>query len=82
MRIFTDHPASVDETYFEHLMHATSFGGRMIVGGIACLVHGLVPGLCVKTGSRTIAALHHRMVVNRKKDSTRVGGSANDHSLA
>lgn len=62
---FTDHPASVGETYAEHLAMASGFGVSMILGGLACLVHGVLPFLFVKTGSRTIDGLHRRMVTNR-----------------
>ena len=66
-RAFTDHPASVGESYGEHLTHATGFGLRMIAGGIACILHGFLPFLFVKTGSRQIATLHGRMVTHRSK---------------
>jgi hypothetical protein len=64
---FTDHPASVRETYGEHLVAASGFGLGMILGGFACLVHGLLPFLFVRTGSNAIARLHERMVVNRRR---------------
>ena len=64
---FRDHPASVGETYFEHLLHATGFGVRMVLGGIACMLHGLLPFLFVKTGSRQIQTLHGSMITNRSK---------------
>ena len=64
-RRFTDHPASVDETYFQHMGMAFGFGGRMLVGALACFVHGLFPWLCLTRGSDTIRALHHRMVTHR-----------------
>lgn len=64
---FTQHPASFGESYTEHLVHATGFGLRMIAGGFACLLHGLLPFLFVKTGSQQIRTLHDRMVVNRSK---------------
>ena len=66
-KLFTDHPASVDETYGEHLVMATGFGLRMILGGFACLIHGLLPFLFVKTGSQQIGTLHDRMVTNRNR---------------
>lgn len=66
MRPFTDHPASVGESYTEHLAHATCFGVRMIAAGIACLVHALLPFLFSRTGSAAIAELNDRMVVNRR----------------
>ena len=66
-KAFTEHPASVGETYTEHLAHASGFGLRMIAGGFACLLHGLLPVLFGKTGSQQIRTLHDRMVVNRLK---------------
>jgi hypothetical protein len=65
LRRFTDHPSSVNETYFEHLAMAFGFGGRMLLGGLACLAHGLLPWLCTSRGSDTIRSLHHRMVSHR-----------------
>lgn len=66
-KLFTEHPASVGETYFEHLCNAASFSIRMLGGGLACLVHAFLPFLFVKTGSAAITELHDRMVVNRSK---------------
>ena len=67
MRFFTEHPASVGETYGEHFVFAVSLGGRMVLGGLACVVHGIVPELCKTTGSRTIRAscsgVHVRVTV-------------------
>jgi hypothetical protein len=65
-RAFTEHPASVGESYGEHLLRAVHFGTRMVFAGIACLVHGVLPFLFVRTGSRAIAELNDRMVVNRR----------------
>ena len=65
--LFTQHPSDVGETYGEHLVHASSFGFRMILGGMACVLHGIFPFLFVKTGSRQISSLHDRMVLNRTK---------------
>ncbi|RZS86116.1 DUF6356 family protein [Pigmentiphaga kullae] len=64
---FTSHPASVGETYFEHLAASWGFAFRMLMGGLAALVHGLFPFLCVRTGSSIIKNLNDRMVVNRVK---------------
>lgn len=67
MNPFTQHPAEVGETYGEHLVHAGGFGLRMVVGGLACMLHAIFPFLFVKTGSQQIATLHDRMLVNRSK---------------
>ena len=62
---FTEHPASVGENYFEHLRHAASFAASMLTGGLALLVHAVLPFLFTKTGSGVIATLHTRMVTHR-----------------
>jgi len=64
---FTDHPATVGETYGQHLVAASGFGLSMILCGFACLVHGLLPFIFLLTGSNTIARLNERMVVNRRR---------------
>lgn len=66
-RLFTEHPASVDETYFEHFLVATSFSLRMFTASLACLVHAVLPFLFVKTGSEAIESLYDRMVANRRR---------------
>lgn len=62
---FTEHPASVGESYLEHMGVAFSFGGRLLAAGLACLLHGIFPFLFTRTGSRTIIALHQEMVEKR-----------------
>jgi hypothetical protein len=62
---FTEHPASVGETYLQHLAQAASFSLRLIGGGVACLVHAVLPFLFTRTGSRVVVTLHERMVLNR-----------------
>lgn len=69
-RHFTEHPASVGETYGEHMMTALSFAGAMVTACLACFVRGVFPFLFTRTGSRTIAALHERMVTNRVRKSS------------
>jgi hypothetical protein len=67
--LFIEHPASVDETYLEHLSSALSFGTKMLVAGVACIVHGLLPAVFMTRGSDTICALHERMVAKRRNQS-------------
>ena len=64
---FNEHPASVGETYAQHLVSASRFSLRMIGAGICCFVHGLLPFLFVKTGSDTVTRLHDRMVTHRER---------------
>ncbi len=65
-QLFTEHPATVGETYLEHMRQAFGFSLKMLAGGTACLVHAVLPFLFVRTGSRIIAQLNDRMVVNRR----------------
>jgi hypothetical protein len=74
LRFFTEHPASVGETYFEHLGVAMRFGLTMISGGLACCLHGLLPALCAKKGSETVRALHARMILHRKGKPEHLSG--------
>jgi len=70
---FTSHPASVGESYLEHLCSAASFGARMVFAGLACLMHGLLPWTFTRTGSDAIRELHDRMVVNRARQAGTAG---------
>jgi len=66
-RLFTEHPASVGETYLEHLCTAAGFATRMMLGGVACFLHALLPFAFRRTGSACIEQLHDRMVTNRAR---------------
>lgn len=65
-RLFTEHPASVGETYWGHLLRASWFGGKLLLAAGACFIHALCPFLFVKTGSQTITQLHTAMVTHRR----------------
>ena len=66
-RLFTEHPESVGETYGEHMVRASCFGGRMVVAGLACMVHALLPFIFVHSGSQAIDELHARMQATRRR---------------
>jgi hypothetical protein len=66
--LFTDHPRSLGESYWEHQRHAFEFGVSMIRAGIACVIHALLPALFVRTASMTIVSLHERMIAMRRID--------------
>jgi len=82
-RLFTEHPRSVDESYFQHLAAALSFSVRLALAALACLVHAFLPFLFVKTGSRMITVLHDRMVTNRHRRPVGARASAReDHDVS
>ena len=58
---FTAHPASVDETYFEHMRFAGWFASRLLLAGGAALVHAVIPCLFEKTASGMIREMHARI---------------------
>lgn len=55
---FTSHLEEVGESYGEHFGAASRFGVQMIAGGLACLVHAVVPSLFVTAGSDTVRKLN------------------------
>lgn len=59
-KLFTDHPASVEETYLEHAAFAGRFSLALFGAGCAALVHALFPFMFEKTASRIVARLHAR----------------------
>ncbi len=67
IKLFTEHPRSVGETYVEHLGVAARCGVAMIGAGIACLVHALLPFLFVRTASDCLTRLYQRMVAQRSR---------------
>jgi hypothetical protein len=57
----TKHCRSAGETYTQHLMFAAGCGAKMVLGGLACIIHGLLPVCFSRTGSRTIFILYWRL---------------------
>ena len=64
---FTDHPATVGETYTEHFSSAMGFSLSMFKAAFCCGVHAIFPFLFEKTGSECITCLYDRMVTNRSR---------------
>lgn len=60
-RWFLAHPATVDETYFQHMRFALGFAFWLVVAGCAALVHAVFPALCETTASRILHKLTARM---------------------
>ncbi|MBB2973587.1 DUF6356 family protein [Mesorhizobium sp. RMAD-H1] len=59
-RLFTDHPASVDETYFEHMAFAAGFSVKLFAAAFAAMIHAVLPFLFEKTASGIIRTLYER----------------------
>ena len=59
-RLFTHHPASIDETYLGHLAFAAWFASRLFAAGFAALIHAFLPFLFETTASRIVRELAER----------------------
>jgi hypothetical protein len=64
-RWFTDHPASVNETYWQHCRTALGFSGALLRASTACLVHAIIPVWFTTTASRRVDNLYRRMFAVR-----------------
>lgn len=64
---FTEHPATVGESYGEHFVSAMSFSLAMLRAAFCCAVHAVLPFTFEKTGSQCITSLYDRMVTNRSR---------------
>ena len=62
------HLDEVGETYGEHMIHAGDYGLTLVVAGIACLIHAVLPFLFETTGSKAIRTLHGRMASRGRID--------------
>ena len=60
-RYFTEHPASVGESYGEHFRVAVHFARELTAAAAACTVHAVVPSLCTTSASTRIRRLHDQM---------------------
>lgn len=60
-RLFLDHPATVNESYFQHMRFAFGFAFWLAVAAGAALIHALIPALCETTASRILRRLHDRI---------------------
>ena len=65
-RVFLEHPATVNETYFEHLGRAWGFAGRLAIAAFMCFVHGLLPCCFTTSASQSVNRLHEIMVTHRR----------------
>ncbi|HEY6632137.1 MAG TPA: DUF6356 family protein, partial [Rhizobiaceae bacterium] len=59
-KLFTDHPASVNETYVGHMAFAAWFASRLFLAGGAALIHAILPFLFETTASSIVRELYER----------------------
>ncbi|MFT7473860.1 MAG: hypothetical protein ACI81L_000775 [Verrucomicrobiales bacterium] len=66
---FTEHPASVDETYAEHMRAAAGFSRQLARAAWCCGVHALLPWRHCSTGSEAVKELHEQMTAGARGDA-------------
>lgn len=54
---FTEHPHSVNETYWQHMRFSFISAMRLLKAGIAAIIHAVFPFLCVYTASKLVAKM-------------------------
>jgi len=59
--LFLDHPATVDETYLQHMRFAFGFAFWLGAAAMAALFHAFIPAMCETTASRILKRLHARI---------------------
>lgn len=64
-KMFLSHPRAVGESYGEHFAVASGFGAKMVAGGIACMVHAVIPAWFERAGSDTIKTLYAKIMARQ-----------------
>ncbi len=65
------HLKEINETYFEHMKFAQRCGFRMILAGMACVFHSIVPNVFISTASDTLQALSLEIKERKEKAKMR-----------
>lgn len=71
-KIFTSHPNSIGETYWQHFCFATKTGAKLVYGGLACIIHGIFPFLFATTGSDTVLGLADCMAKRQAEEKEKL----------
>ena len=75
-RIFLNHPERVGESYFEHMLFALTFSGRLFKASAAAFMHAFVPALCETTASQAIMDMHAEIAARRAEMAKSAGKGA------
>ena len=70
--LFTEHPATVGETYWQHMLMALKFSGNCALASVCLFVHSFFPFLFKDTGSGIIKNLFQIMVKKRLEQREKI----------
>ena len=65
---FTEHPESVDETYFEHMAFAAGMSAKLLKAAWCCGVHAVMPWRHCTSGSAAIKEMHAIVTAGARAD--------------
>ena len=68
---FTEHPASVGETYREHFRVASRFAKGLALASMAAAIHAIAPSLFASTASTKIRQLHSEMTAGFRGETNK-----------
>ena len=55
------HLNDAGESYTQHLLFASSIALKMLIAGMQCFLHALIPGIFKTSGSNTIKELYNKI---------------------
>lgn len=67
MKLFTEHPNAVGETYAQHRRNALRYATRLTFSGLACFVHAFFPFMFKTNASDCVIELHDELKSRRDK---------------
>ena len=65
---FTEHPESVDETYFEHMAFAAGMSAKLLRAAWCCAVHAVMPWRHSTSGITSIKEMHDIVTAGARAD--------------
>lgn len=65
---FTEHPHSVNETYWRHLWFSLRSAGCLLFASVAAVAHAICPFLCMFTASKIVAKMAGEYCKNERRD--------------
>jgi hypothetical protein len=64
IKLFTEHPRSKGQGYFEHMFFALSISARLFLCCCMLIIHSIFPFLFGNTASNILAKLMNKLKIN------------------
>lgn len=73
-KLFTQHPATVGESYLTHMRFALRLSQELLILAVCSLIHAVFPFWCTNIVSRRVLTLHQQFAA-RSQNNSRVSNS-------